>query len=1205
MSYYKIIFAIFSLLFKLSNQQLCPTSQCSFFNSTSQTNQCRSPSSSECISSNYCIDYSQTNFVGRDSVSQTCLKNKEASVSNSAQCWYTIFHQICLNSSQNQCVDYLAETDPTSPYVGLMKSSDQTKGLYLCAEINKYVASINAQILKPLYCIDSNTQIVNSILAQNTYAGIDPSSYYCLQVNQNSTATPYCKPGYCVLNSTCAQLSLSFPAKLQNGQCNQLGVITSIECFKDNPFTNKSICLDQYNNICSKITDFSFYNIGIQPNGTCVQQQKVYDQIYLCSDQSCLLKNGTGFSCIPFDSVYIGIDQQGNCLQRAEPQAVRCKKGKYCIEQINYSCMDLSSTLSDLRIARETYTSNCLPYSDFDGQNIDICADGYCLYTEYPQYSYSDYCIQYGNTFQFYQQPFIGVESITERCLFADQLVNSILLCYGPQYCILNINNQQTCKQLFYPFVQDANSISCAEPLLCLISGQCVSLNDPNNNFIGRDQNTQICIGANTYYAQYCKKDYCLFQNQCTNLNSQYIGSEYQTSKCLLKGQITKKKIQQCLDGYCISQTFGKYQCIQLDIDISKNAVGVDINGNCLGINQSVAVKCFKDMSCTSITQMGQVCVNVDPSGQYKCSNPDGSCSLDPNNCGSCSFSQCLNLTNLIAQTGICTPIGSYCQDSQGDDRCLTFKERDSSNQQQINSIFQLNLIYIVEDLCQGQICLSNMKNKCPIGCYSLFNVLNAIICIIIQLLIHIPIGFLKEQFRQVKSVLIVILNRGFVPIQLCTQSNCQSCITKFNNGLDIQVCQKCVLGFYLDLQYQCQKCNSTCLQCELGTLDIYGKKIYYYELSIDLRLTLDSTQLYPLCQICKNNSIISYDLISCDQCGTGCASCQYTNGYNYYNIGQQSNVQLNQNEYQALKIFKQCLSCINPQLTIQTNGSDCGQSILNCQLHTLINKQTSQFDLIYNFAYYQNGSTSNSALICAYCQDNYILSPNQQICSKNGNILDNRCLKFLPDNKSCQLCQIFALDQKNKVCDSNIKCIQAVSGCNKCYYQNLQNNSNVIQLFTCVECQQANYMTTLLGCVKCLDGCAQCYEIGYDDQQRKFNITANIIFGSITYDVKVPAKFVLIYAKHVTSLAIFLIIHILSTKQNAIHAKLLHSQAQPVKAFQQIFKTMKQGMIKKDLGALYAKQEINLAILRRLQLYMRYAKILKTILEEELMMIH
>ncbi|KAL4505599.1 hypothetical protein ABPG73_004484 [Tetrahymena malaccensis] len=1262
---------------------------------------------------------------------------------NQAQCWNIISVQICLNSDQNQCVDYSKETDSSS-YVGLMKSSDFSKGYYLCAEINKSVASINAVILKPNYCIDPTTQIINSLLLQNNYVGIDTANYYCLKVNQTATATPICKQGqqinqaesqfnsghslfklifiirYCILSNACIQLSPSYPQKLQSGFCSQLGVAISIECFQDSPFTNKSICMDSQNKICSQIQDLSWFNIvlfycidiqldqlhyfnyqqGIQPNGTCVQQQKVYDNIVLCSDQSCILKNISGFSCIPFDNVYIGIDNQGYCLQMNEPQAIRCRNGKFCIEQINISCVQLSSVLTDFRIARETNTTNCLAYSDFDGQNIEICADGYCLYTQYPGSPLTDYCIQYGSTFQSDLQPFIGVESITERCLHADQYVNCKLIKISIfSLCILLfIYQKQLCfaMGLNFAFQMLTNSVSCAEPLLCLYNGLCISLNDQNNSFVGRDQNTQMCIGDKTYYAQYCKQDYCIFQNKCVHLSSQFIGSEYFTSKCLTVGQTTKKKIQQCIDGYCISQKQNTYQCIQLDIDMSKNAVGVDKNGHCLGINQPVAVKCFKDMSCTNITLQGQVCVNVDPSGLYKCSNADGSCQMNSSSCSSCNFSQCLNLTNYQTQTGICSPIGSYCQDSQGlcasissgkcnvcpqnfcidnirhicipfedmqieknqcvkqvrpdlpciivdlnqqsmdtniqcaslqnecvfqstanplfqckkcsqnflnvgDDRCLTFKERDKNNQQQINTIFQLNLIYIVEDSCSGKICLTNNWKKCPIGCYSCKDLNQCTKCVEGYFLFQssdksvqcikcnylynnvttypytyrIPEGtiqvsqkcldcnleqglwnnnqilskiceqvVLKFQIDQASSLLFIenlppqtmayqIQNRNnpntlqfpqynLVPTQQCTQNNCQSCTTQLKNGAYTQVCQKCIQGFYLDLQQQCQSCNSTCLQCELGTLDIYGAKIYYYELPSGQRQNLAVSQLYPLCQICKNNSFISYDLISCDQCGKDCTTCQYTNGFNFYNIGIQNNVLLSQSEYKSLQIFKQCLTCKNPSNTIQPNGSfflhkintyfiikiqlkgsDCGQSIFNCQLHTLINKKTNQIDLIYNFAYYQNGSTSDSALICVNCQDKYILSPDKQICTKNGNILDNSCLKFDSDNKSCQLCQTFALDLKNKVCDSKIKCTSAVSGCSQCFYQNVTQSSNSITdlLFTCVQCQQDNYMPTLLGCVKCFDGCSKCYEIGYDNQQRKFNITADIIYGSTTYD--------------------------------------------------------------------------------------------------------
>lgn len=44
--------------------------------------------------------------------------------------------------------------------------------------------------------------------------------------------------------------------------------------------------------------------------------------------------------------------------------------------------------------------------------------------------------------------------------------------------------------------------------------------------------------------------------------------------------------------------------------------------------------------------------------------------------------------------------------------------------------------------------------------------------------------------------------------------------------------------------------------------------------------------------------------------------------------------------------------------------------------------------------------------------------------------------------------------------------------------------------------------MVTLLGCTKCKTGCSICYEMGYDSNSKRFNITAEIIYGFKTFDI-------------------------------------------------------------------------------------------------------
>ncbi|EAR96634.2 hypothetical protein TTHERM_00491020 (macronuclear) [Tetrahymena thermophila SB210] len=1275
----------------------CQNKQCTPIGSTD----CKDPSYNQCINDSLdCKDYDINDSVGRSLNNYKCVQNN-VTVSDNVQCWNSTSYQICISKNQNECVNYQIETDPSSPYVGLLNNTNRDQSLYKCLYSVDTVDIDQVISVKIPFCVENSTSTIKNLALDSTkYVGIEKTKYNCLIMNQTTiNGISYCAQGFCSFNNTCTQLSINLPAKLVDYQCAQINTYQSIECYKDNPFTIQSICFDPVHNICTQIVDFSYYNLGILPNGFCVQQNKVYDQITLCSDQSCLLKVGTGFSCIPFDNVYVGVDDKGFCLKRGEKTAVRCRKIKFCIEQINLTCVDLSNDLLD-RVGREIKTTNCLSQSDYIGQNIEMCADGYCLYS-YSQTQNSDYCILYGGSFQSSTSqigPFIGVESTTERCLVESQQVDSVMLCYSLQYCILPINGKQACYKLFYPFSYDyvspilynyaaknsngycqsinqANSLSCAGPQLCLQGDQCVSLNDSSyqsSSYVGRDANSQICIGSKSYFASYCKLNYCLIQNQCVELDSFYVGREYFSSNCLLSGQVATQQIKQCLDGYCIKQVKPQqYSCILLDYDQSKNALGYNSNMECLGANQPVAVKCYQGMSCL----LGDTCQYVDPNVNTKCSINSNQCSSSIDNCDLCNYYYCLKPVNFKT----CMPMGTNCQDTQGrcadplsgqckicplnsclnpntgqcvqfkdmpvkqnecikqvrpdkpcifvdmnvykddtdlycadeqnlcilqsfgnlsskclrcpnnfinlgDKLCLTMQQRDNSQKQSIETTFSLNIIYVQQDMCQGFICNQQQITKCPLGCYTCKD-LNyctqcaegyflyknqqdqSVQCVQCDYLYNtinqypetyrIPQGttqisqkcldcsletgawsdyqisskvcqltILKFTTDQQKNVVMIENKPPFalsytinlsssqnsfqypkyqlVSSNLCTLDKCTFCQFYMQNGQQQQVCLKCQLGYYLNQQGQCEACENGCLQCELGFLNSQGVKFYYYEINKEQRQSLNSMHLIPMCQTCKSAYIVSYNLTTCDNCGKNCTSCSYANQNSYFNIGEINNVQLTQNDYTNLKIFKQCNSCQLSSQTQQPNGSDCGVAIQFCALHSLMNKSTGQVNLIYDLSYYsQTGSTTDSTIICLACSYQYILSSDKNYCRQNFDVTDINCLQFQNDKFSCKLCKEFALDYTKKKCDVNYKCIQQISGCDKCYYQYyLDQNSVQIQYFTCLQCSQDNYMVTLLGCVQCLQGCSRCYEIGYDTQKLKFNLTAHIMYEDISFDI-------------------------------------------------------------------------------------------------------
>ncbi|KAL4496570.1 hypothetical protein ABPG72_015931 [Tetrahymena utriculariae] len=947
---------------------------------TCKSNECISIDGKSCISpqSNECVDlyhscnyYNSGNYIGRSLSDYACLQNKQSGTQ--VQCWNSNY--ICIDDQQTQCIDYDLETKTSSNYVGLLKNEDSTQSLYKCVQSGSTAKLDDVVKMKIPYCLDITSNIIISLIQSYTkYIGIQAVQYGCLESNQTSSiGVSYCKQGYCIFDNYCTPLSKYQPSRLDNFKCAQLNIQTSIECYKDQPFTNQSYCFDTYNNVCTQIQDFSYYSIGVLTNGNCVQQNVFYNNIFLCSDQSCLFKGNTGFSCRPFDDIYTGVDSKGNCLKRGESVAVRCKKIKFCIEQNNFTCLDLSRNYAD-RIGREKNTTNCLGQDDNQGQNIEICADGYCLYSISDKQN-SDYCIPYGGFLQS-SGPFIGVESITERCLLLDAQVNSIKLCYGLDYCILTVNNLQSCKQLYYPFSYDyinpqqynyaaknanencqsinqSNSIGCAAPQLCLQAGQCISLNDKNNSnslLIGRDTNTQICFQGESQSAQYCKLNYCLFQNQCIKLDLKYIGRQYLTSICLLIKQSTKNKIKQCLDGYCISQVKpNQYSCIKIDYKKSKNAIGYNSDMECLAVNQPVAVQCFKGMACLQ----EDTCQYVDISSDYKCSLSDQRCSQSLDNCSQCNFSYCLKPTNYKS----CVPMEKSCQDSKG--------------------------------ICAEP--LSGQCEVCPVNT-----------CLDINMRICISFSNMKMKENECINNLGPDVPCSYVDMNIYTDDTDLLCADEQN---------LCILQKEANSSFKCLRCPNNFIN--LGDNRCLSFQERDNSQKQDKNTIFSLNVIYTEEDMCQGKICKEQNIKKCPKGNLFYFECFNLYKYQYLNFEEKKNFNLNHSQkYFESKIFD--YDFFNQYLT-EINQAEI---------------------LILKLKYY------------------------------------------------CFICK-------------------KVSGCDKCLYQNYLDQSSVkIKLFTCLQCQQSNYIATLLGCFQCLDGCSSCYEMGYDFQQKRFNLTAHILYENFQYDI-------------------------------------------------------------------------------------------------------
>ncbi|KAL4505644.1 hypothetical protein ABPG73_004529 [Tetrahymena malaccensis] len=1251
-------YQILIFLLNLAIQAYCQSPKCSNQQCTSPgSSDCKSPNYNQCINDNLdCTDYNINDPVGRKLNDFQCIKNNVTISDSNVQCWNSTDYQICINKPENECINFALETDLQSIYAGLLNNTNRDQSLFKCIYPDDKVDIDQVISLRIPFCVDNSTSIIKNLTQKlDDYVGIDQKYFQCLQMNKTAySSVSFCSQGYCSFNNTCTQISKYLPAKLRNFQCAQINTYQSIECYKDTPFTIQSICFDPVNQICTQIVDFSYYNLGILPNGNCVQQQKVYDEITLCSDQSCLLKVGNGFSCIPFDNVYVGVDSKGFCLKRGEKTAVRCRKIKFCIEQIDITCVDLTNDQLD-RVARETNTTNCLTQSDSIGQNIEMCADGYCLYSS-SQDKNSDYCILYGGSLNLPSQtvgPFIGVESITERCLTEGQQVNSIMLCYSLKYCILPVNNKQTCQMLFYPFSYDfvnptqynyaaknangycqstnqANSISCAGPQLCLQGDQCVSLNDSSyqsSSYVGRDANSQICIGSRSYFASYCKLNYCLIQNQCVELDSLYVGREYLSSKCLLNGQIANQKIKQCIEGYCIKQVNpSSYSCILLDYDQSKNALGYNSDMECLGANQPVAIKCYPGQSCL----LGNTCQYVDPLVDNKCSQngrcadpQSGQCKICPlKTCLDQKSGKCIAFKDMPVKENECIiqirpdkpcqfmdmnnykdDTSLYCADEDnvcviqsfgnmslkclrcptnfiniGDRQCLTMQQRDTSQKQSIDTTFSLNIIYVQEGTCQGTICNTLQITKCPTGCYSCKDLNFCTQCIEGYFLYKnqsdqsvqcVQCDYLYSTLNQYPDTYRIA--EGTTQIsQKCLDCSLETGV--WNNNLILsKVCQQIILKFTINQtknlvlienkppfalsytitlnssqntfysNYKITKNNKyvqnvSQVITQINKVNVNNVKVGAYSVSQDFQIAKESN--FIIMKLVRSN-----DKAQVQQAQFQCA--RIVNLHILFLIIQQHaiivekivlhahmlikivtltlvkltifsqhkiiiNLIIYLNNvtavHLALKLNHQMVNnlFINLNLLINKLGFDCGASIQFCALHSLINKATGQVNLVYDLSYYgESGSTKDSSLICISCSYQYILSGDKKFCKQNYDVKDVNCLQFQNDNASCKLCKEFALNYDTKKCDVNFKCLQSISGCDKCLYQYYKDQQQVQQIyFTCLQCSQDNYMVTFLGCVQCQQGCSRCYEIGYDSQKQRFNITAHIMYEDFSYDI-------------------------------------------------------------------------------------------------------
>ncbi|EAR88708.2 transmembrane protein, putative (macronuclear) [Tetrahymena thermophila SB210] len=329
-------------------------------------------------------------------------------------------------------------------------------------------------------------------------------------------------------------------------------------------YSNRNDCLIQTNaqfKLCQMKMLGNGYNCydkdrNCQFNRDCVQ----------CQDGNCVKSTPqydffgkiTGYStdCVQIDSLdtFIGFDGQNGCdmSYKNDTNIMSCSSSR------NTVCLDYDSADSI------TYCK-FLPY--YQSQIVGKIANNYCYYLSYqfiPQvinYCLPAYCILQIN--------------IQYRCADYNDRTNP--------YNIIGYDNTQNC---IISGTQNGQASKCRFDY-CLLPGDggtksCVKLDYKKINQIAKQKITELClsIDSQTNISINCAPNFCLEQssNNCVPLQDKkgYRGKLLIKDYCSDQSSDPSYPLQQCLDGYCVSNN----QCISFLSDA--NIVGKSLSEQCV-----------------------------------------------------------------------------------------------------------------------------------------------------------------------------------------------------------------------------------------------------------------------------------------------------------------------------------------------------------------------------------------------------------------------------------------------------------------------------------------------------------------------------------------------------------------------------------------------------------------------------------------------
>ncbi|EAR94054.2 variant specific surface protein S2, putative (macronuclear) [Tetrahymena thermophila SB210] len=273
----------------------------------------------------------------------------------------------------------------------------------------------------------------------------------------------------------------------------------------------------------------------------------------------------------------------------------------------------------------------------------------------------------------------------------------------------------------------------------------------------------------------------------------------------------------------------------------------------------------------------------------------------------------------------------------------------------------------------------------------------------------------------------------------LTLANECKSCIQNCKSCIDASSCDFCyspytiheiskqcvqcqqIAGFYQDVNF-CRKCDSSCLECSLGTKQSCTK-------------CRDKMYLSPLneCLPCPNNCASCKEANKCDKCENNFYFDKYNN----------------------------CVSCSGDNVFIRDTFycDNCDSSCMRCK-----GKQPTDCTKCSDKKYFQNNLCIECNSSQGYVQVDQCI-PCHQSCKSCDGAGPNKC-------KSCFEANYLTLANECKSCISNCKSCIDGSSCDFCYSPYTIHEISK----QCVQCQQiASFYKDVNFCRKCDSSCKEC----------------------------------------------------------------------------------------------------------------------------------